>query len=111
MFSGFFRAFAPTVPRLLPDASRPAGRPFAVASGTPAERLAEGAAGARRVRVGDLLVVEDGSLDLLGPPQWLGDTLVSVPVRVAAGQAHRFADAGWVSLVARSPARLRWTRD
>jgi hypothetical protein len=53
------------------------------------------------------LEVRQGSVLLVAPPSWLGETVFTAQTRLGEGEVHRLARGGWVELVALTVVRLR----
>ena len=53
------------------------------------------------------LEVRQGSLLLVAPPSWLGETVFRMETRLGEGEVHCVARGGWIELVALTAVRLR----
>ncbi|MDM0024756.1 hypothetical protein [Variovorax saccharolyticus] len=58
------------------------------------------------VDAGFALRVAQGSVDLSGPPSWLGESVFSVRTRLEEGQVHVVERGGWIEVRALAPARV-----
>ncbi|WP_374349954.1 hypothetical protein [Chitinimonas sp.] len=63
-----------------------------------------------QVRCGDLLLVQQGRLQLSEAPSWLADTVFQPPQRLLAGTTHVLVASGWITICADSDVQLRLIR-
>lgn len=65
----------------------------------------------RAVKAGTLLLVEEGLVELDGPPRWLGEQMLRPRLQIEAGCGHVFDEDGWIELSSARGARLRLVSD
>ncbi|MBL8460515.1 MAG: hypothetical protein JNM92_14215 [Zoogloea sp.] len=65
----------------------------------------------RAVRAGTLILVEEGLIELEGPPRSLGEQMLRPRRQIEAGCGHVLDEDGWIGLSSARGARLRLVTD
>lgn len=59
------------------------------------------------VEAGSWLHMVEGSVQLLSPPSWFGESVYTARAVLHEGEVHRLAHGGWIELTALTAVRLR----